>query len=89
MKKLFYMIFTLLVLTLTAVAPSQSAEEHFDPKGKLPSQHTIESQKQQRKGLPFADDRDFEEQKRGFIAAPDYKQIMAEAGNVAWDTAGG
>ena len=85
MKNIISMIFPVAVLTLTAVAPSQSAEEHFDPKGKLPSQHTIESQKQQRKGLPFADDRDFEEQKRGFIAAPDYKQIMAEAGNVAWD----
>ena len=35
--------------------------------------------------LPFEDKRDFEEQKKGFIAAPKYKQIMAEAGNVAWD----
>ncbi|HED19349.1 MAG TPA: MBL fold metallo-hydrolase, partial [Gammaproteobacteria bacterium] len=26
-----------------------------------------------------------EEQKKGFIAAPDYRKIMAEAGNVAWD----
>ena len=35
--------------------------------------------------LPFADKRDFEEANKGFIAAPEYKQIMAEAGNVAWD----
>jgi alkyl sulfatase BDS1-like metallo-beta-lactamase superfamily hydrolase len=35
--------------------------------------------------LPFDDKRDFEESKKGFIAAPEYKQIMAEAGNVAWD----
>jgi alkyl sulfatase BDS1-like metallo-beta-lactamase superfamily hydrolase len=35
--------------------------------------------------LPFEDTRDFEEAKRGFIAAPDYKQIMAEAEHVAWD----
>ena len=35
--------------------------------------------------LPFDDKRDFEEAKQGFIAAPAYKQIMAEAGNVAWD----
>ena len=55
------MILPVVVLTLAAVFPAQSAEGHFDPKGKLPSQHTIESQKQQRKGLPFADDRDFEE----------------------------
>jgi alkyl sulfatase BDS1-like metallo-beta-lactamase superfamily hydrolase len=35
--------------------------------------------------LPFEDKRDFEENKRGFIAAPKYKQIKAEAGHVAWD----
>jgi len=38
-----------------------------------------------RKSLPFEDKRDFEEAKKGFIATPEYKQIMAEAGNVAWD----
>ena len=59
--------------------------KHFDSKGKLPSKYTIEAQKHQRETLPFEDKRDFEEQKKGFIAAPDYKQIMAEAGNVAWD----
>ena len=59
--------------------------KHFDPKGKMPSKFTIELQNGLRKSLPFEDKRDFEEAKRGFIAAPDYKQIMAEAGNVAWD----
>ncbi|GMR06248.1 MAG: alkyl sulfatase dimerization domain-containing protein [Gammaproteobacteria bacterium] len=59
--------------------------KHFDAKGKLPSKYTINKQKQQRKILPFSDKRDFDEQKKGFIAAPDYKKIMAEAGNVAWD----
>ncbi|MFV1984939.1 MAG: alkyl/aryl-sulfatase [Thiohalomonadales bacterium] len=59
--------------------------KHFHAKGKLPSKYTIEAQKQQRKLLPFDDKRDFAEQKKGFIAAPDYKQIKAEAGNVAWD----
>ncbi len=60
-------------------------DEHFDPKGKLPSSLTIELQNGLRKTLPFQDQRDFEEVKKGFIAAPPYKQIMAEAGNVAWD----
>jgi alkyl sulfatase BDS1-like metallo-beta-lactamase superfamily hydrolase len=59
--------------------------KHFDPKGKAPSQFTIELQNGLRKTLPFEDKRDFEEAKHGFIAAPTYKQIMAEAGNVAWD----
>jgi alkyl sulfatase BDS1-like metallo-beta-lactamase superfamily hydrolase len=57
----------------------------FDAKGKEPSTFTIELQNGLRKSLPFEDKRDFEEAKRGFIAAPPYKQIMADAGNVAWD----
>jgi alkyl sulfatase BDS1-like metallo-beta-lactamase superfamily hydrolase len=61
------------------------AGKHFDPKGKIPSKFTIELQNGLRKTLPFEDKRDFEEAKKGFIAAPPYKQIMAEAGNVAWD----
>ena len=59
--------------------------KHFDPRGKMPSEFTIELQNGLRKTLPFEDKRDFDEAKKGFIAAPDYKQIMAEAGNVAWD----
>jgi len=63
-----------------------SAEaEHFHPKGKPPSQFTIEKQQKLRQTLPLADTQDFEEQKKGFIAKPPYKQIMAEAGHVAWD----
>jgi alkyl sulfatase BDS1-like metallo-beta-lactamase superfamily hydrolase len=59
--------------------------KHFDPKGKMPSKFTIELQNGMRKTLPFEDKRDFEEAKKGFIAAPPYKQIKAEAGHVAWD----
>jgi alkyl sulfatase BDS1-like metallo-beta-lactamase superfamily hydrolase len=61
--------------------------KHFDPKGKMPSTFTLEFQDAMRKSLPFEDKRDFDEAKKGFIAAPEYKQIMAEAGNVAWDMA--
>lgn len=61
--------------------------KHFDPKGKMPSKYTVELQKGLRATLPFADKRDAEEAKKGFVAAPPYKQIMAEAGNVAWDMA--
>ena len=60
---------------------------HYHPKGKLPSKFTITLQNGLRKSLPFEDKRDFEEAKRGFIAAPKYKKIMADAGNVAWDMA--
>ncbi|WP_206603270.1 alkyl/aryl-sulfatase [Leptolyngbya ohadii] len=69
-----------------ATPDSQSIKDkHFDPKGKMPSSFTIELQNGLRKSLPFQDQRDFEEAQRGFIAAPPYKQIMADAGNVAWD----
>jgi alkyl sulfatase BDS1-like metallo-beta-lactamase superfamily hydrolase len=59
--------------------------EHYHPKGKLPSKYTVEAQRALREQLPLDDVQDFEEQKRGFIAAPPYRQIMAEAGHVAWD----
>ena len=59
--------------------------KHFDPKGKMPSEYTIRLREMRKSALPLADKRDFAEAQRGFIAAPPYKQIMAEAGNVAWD----
>ncbi len=58
---------------------------HFQPNGGEPSAFTRAFQEEQRRSLPFADDRDFEEARRGFIARPDYDKIMADAGNVAWD----
>lgn len=67
------------------VDPGAMEGKHFDPKGKMPSTFTVELQNGLRKSLPFEDKRDFEEAKKGFIVAPSYKQIMAEAGNVAWD----
>lgn len=59
--------------------------KHFDSKGKMPSEYTIQLREMRKSALPLADKRDFEEAKKGFIAVPPYKQIMAEAGNVAWD----
>jgi len=73
----------------TTVADTETSAaasvDHFHPKGKPPSEHTIRVLQEARSGLPFADDRDFEEQQRGFIAAPESKKIMADAGHVAWD----
>jgi alkyl sulfatase BDS1-like metallo-beta-lactamase superfamily hydrolase len=79
---------TLIVFMLLAFSTDGFAStdhKHFHPKGKMPSKYTVEKQQALRKTLPFEDKRDFEEQKKGFIAAPPYKQIMAEAGHVAWD----
>ncbi len=58
---------------------------HFDPLGKTPSKFTIELRQGLKATLPFEDQRDFDEAKRGFIAEPPYKQIKADAGHVAWD----
>ncbi len=60
---------------------------HFHPLGKLASPTTVAAQQAQRASLPFDDERDFEEVRRGFIAEPAYRQIMAEAGHVAWNMA--
>jgi alkyl sulfatase BDS1-like metallo-beta-lactamase superfamily hydrolase len=59
--------------------------KHFDPQGKPPSTFTLQLRNGFKATLPFADKRDFDEAARGFIAAPPYKQIKADAGNVAWD----
>ncbi|MEB3259427.1 MAG: alkyl sulfatase dimerization domain-containing protein [Cyanobacteriota bacterium] len=64
---------------------AQAPAPHFDPKGKPPSAHTIAFQKALRGSLPFEDQRDYEEAQWGFLAAPAYRRIMAEAGHVAWD----
>ncbi len=58
---------------------------HFHPKGKAPSKFTIEALKRAKATLPFDDERDFEEQKRGFLAPMKDLQIQADAGHVAWD----
>ena len=57
---------------------------HFDSKGKAPSEFTIAKWEELKNTMPFEDKRDFEEQKKGFIASPEYTEIMADAGHVAW-----
>ena len=58
---------------------------HFHPKGKAPSTFTIEVLKQAKAKLPFADKRDFAEQKKGFIAPMKDLKVKADAGHIAWD----
>ncbi|QLG88035.1 MBL fold metallo-hydrolase [Chitinibacter bivalviorum] len=65
--------------------PAAMAGKHFDPKGKQPSQYTVEMQNAQRKSLPFEDQRDFEESKKGFIAAPSYRLIRNDQGDIVWN----
>ncbi len=62
-------------------------DKHFHPKGKPPSRYTLEVIEAARNSMPFSDQRDFEEARRGFIAPLDAKVIKADAGHVAWDIA--
>lgn len=65
--------------------PAQAAPGHFDPKGKAPSRYTLDILAKAREALPFGDDRDFAEQRRGLIAPMPDAKIMSDAGHVAWD----
>ncbi len=66
-------------------APAQPLAGHFHPLGKAPSRHTVAVLAQARRTLPFADTRDFVENRRGLVAPMPERQIRADAGHVAWD----
>ena len=59
--------------------------EHFHELGKMPSAATSAVRAAAKARLPFEDDPVFAEARRGFLAAPSYRQIMAKAGHVAWN----
>jgi alkyl sulfatase BDS1-like metallo-beta-lactamase superfamily hydrolase len=84
MKRLLNLTIVL-SLALPAWARAAEAPGHFDAQGKPPSSFTLELRNGIKAQLPFADKRDFEEARRGFIATPPYDKIMADAGHVAWD----
>lgn len=60
-------------------------DKHFHPKGKPPSEHTLEVIRNARTSMPFSDTRDFDEARKGFIAPLESEVIKADAGHVAWD----
>jgi alkyl sulfatase BDS1-like metallo-beta-lactamase superfamily hydrolase len=66
-------------------APAQPLAGHFHPLGKAPSRHTIAVLEEARRSLPFADVRDFEENRRGLIAPMTERRIPNDAGGTAWD----
>jgi len=71
--------------TDSASATVAGATGHFDKKGLDPSSFTVAKWEELKSTLPFEDKRDFDEAKKGFIAEPSYRKIMAEAGTVAWN----
>ena len=82
-RSIFYFILTWTSLSMLEV----TAQEHFNPKGTAASSFTSALQAELRQSLPFEDVRDFEESRRGFIAAPQSRQIVAANGNIVWDMA--
>ena len=81
-SRIFMRIIPLLTL-LISCAPAERAP-FLNSDVKPASVHTKRVIEDLRASLPFSDERDFEEQQRGFLAAPDYQEIMADAGHVAW-----
>lgn len=76
-------IFFAILLTVTSCSSGETSLR-FTPESKPASVHTKRIIEDLRASLPFTDARDFDEQQRGFLVAPDYKEIMADAGHVAW-----
>lgn len=77
---------TALALLLGISAAGHAQAQPSSLTGNQPaSAATAQLQAGLRDSLPFADQRDFDESRRGFIAAPDYRQILGAAGNVVWD----
>jgi len=76
---------SILGLVLIVFAGNAFAQDHFNAKGSEPSSFTSQLQSELRNSLPFDDQRDFEESRRGFIAEPGSRQILAENGRVVWD----
>jgi linear primary-alkylsulfatase len=76
---------SLLTLVLGLSVGSAYPQDHFNEKGSPPSSSTTQLQSELRESLPFDDQRDFEESRRGFIAEPDSRQILAANGRVVWD----
>jgi len=66
-------------------APPAPVEGHFHPKGKAPSEFTKQVLRKARETLPFGDERDFEEQKRGLIATMKVMRVPNDQGGIGWD----
>ena len=85
MSTLFFRSSVIATAVALASGLAVAQHTHFHPEGKPASRFTVELRDGVKKALPFEDKRDFDEAKKGFIAEPPYKKIMADAGHIAWD----
>lgn len=78
-------VLKLVVSCITLSVLPLQAGEHFDIKGKMPSEHTSALQAELRKTLPFDDRRDFAERDRGLIGDVEEVAVKGSAGQVLSD----
>lgn len=86
MKLFNKIVSSLFFITLIGAGSPSAWSTKIDQSVKPASSHTVAFQNNQKGLLAFSDTRDFEEQKRGFIAAPDDNKIVVD-GKVIWDMA--
>lgn len=84
MQRFLWETFLFSMLLTFSLHASAETEFRFTADSKPASVHTKRLIEELRATLPFSDERDFEEQQRGFLTAPAYREIMADAGHVAW-----
>ena len=82
--KIITRVFGLTAVCFAAVSATGS-QDHHNSKGQPTSVHTSALQSALRDELPFEDKRDFEESRRGFVAEPKSRQIVAPDGHIVWD----
>ena len=84
LHRIFAFVVAFVLGTMTT-AVTADPNEHFDPLGKPPSDHTLKVIAEDAADLPFDDVRDFDEAEKGFIGEPDNWTVVGPAGNVVWD----
>jgi len=62
-----------------------NSHTHFHELGQQPSVHTAAAHGAARASLPFDDERDFEEARRGLVAVPGERRVTADDGKIVWD----
>lgn len=83
MRKAAFVVAMLAMLGADA-AQAQQAPEASPARQKPASEQTLQRNKAMAAGLPFSDQRDFEEAKRGFIAALENTEIQGKTAAVAF-----
>ena len=86
MKQYLAFTFASLLIACSAHDKELPEQKEADSHGFTPaSAHTIAANNSLQNELPFDDQQDFADAKKGFIAAPDALHVKSEQGKVVWD----